>query len=82
MRAKRCAIFCDISKAFDRVWCAGLLFKLNLAGVKGQLLDWFSDYLDNRSQRVVVPGAQSDWTGIKTGVPQGSISVRSYFSFI
>ena len=35
------AIFCDISKAFDRVWHAGLLFKLSLAGIKGQLLDWF-----------------------------------------
>ena len=67
------AIFCDISKAFERVWHEGLLFKLSLAGIKGQLLDWFSDYLDNRFQRVVVPGAQSDWIGIKAGVPQGSI---------
>ena len=41
--------------------------------MKCQLLDWFSDYLDNRFQRVVVQGAQSDWTGIKTGVPHGSI---------
>ena len=54
------AIFCDISKAFDRIWHAGLFFKLSLAGIKGQLLDWFSDHLDNRFQRVVVPGAQSD----------------------
>ena len=67
------AIFCDISKAFDTVWHEGLLFKLSLAGIKGQLLDLFSDYLDNRFQRVVVPGAQSDWIGIKAGVPQGSI---------
>ena len=27
------AIFCDISKAFDRVWHAGLLFKLSLAAL-------------------------------------------------
>ena len=67
------ALFCDISKAFDRVWHEGFLFKLSLAGIKGQLLDWCSDYLDNRFQRVVVPGAQSDWTSIKAGVPQGSI---------
>ena len=51
-------IFCDISKAFDRVWHAGL-FKLSLVGIKGQLLDWFSDYFDNRFKRVVVPGAKS-----------------------
>ena len=33
------AIFCDISKAFDRVWHEDLLFNLSLAGIKGQLLD-------------------------------------------
>ena len=31
------AIFCDISKAFDRVWHKGLLFKLKSAGVTGSL---------------------------------------------
>ena len=32
------AIFCDISKAFDRVWHKGLIFKLKSAGVSGSLL--------------------------------------------
>ena len=31
------AILCDISKAFDRVWHKGLLFKLKSAGVSGPL---------------------------------------------
>ena len=47
------AIFCDISKAFDRVWHKGLLFKLESVGIGGSLLNWFTDYLDNRVQRVV-----------------------------
>ena len=38
------------------------------------LLDWFSDYLDNRFQRAVVPGAQSDWIGTKAGVKTRSIA--------
>ena len=67
------AIFCDISKAFDRVWHKGLLFKLKSAGVTGSLLTWFSDYLNDRKQRVVLPGASSSWTSVKAGVPQGSI---------
>ena len=67
------AIFCDISKAFDRVWHKGLLFKLKSAGVSGSLLTWFSDYLNDRKQRVVLPGASSSWTSVKAGVPQGSI---------
>ena len=67
------AIFCDISKAFDRVWHRGLLFKLQSVGISGMLLQWFTDYLHNRKQRVVLPGANSDWTAVNSGVPQGSI---------
>ena len=67
------AIFCDISKAFDRVWHKGLLFKLKSAGVSGSLLTWFSDYLNDRKQRVVLPCASSSWTSVEAGVPQGSI---------
>ena len=67
------AVFCDISKAFDRVWHAGLLAKLHAAGVTGNVHAWFADYLSNRKQRVVLPGAVSDWASIHAGVPQGSI---------
>ena len=67
------AVFCDISKAFDRVWHAGLLAKHQAAGVSGNIHAWFSDYLSDRKQRVVLPGAVSDWTYIRAGVPQESI---------
>ena len=67
------AVFCDISKAFDRVWHAGLLLKLQAAGVSGKVLAWFKSYLSDRRQRVVIPGATSDWASIRAGVPQGSI---------
>ena len=67
------AVFCDISKAFDRVWHVGLLHKLKASGVKGEILDWFKHYLSDRKQRVVLPGAISDWVFIRAGVPQGSI---------
>ena len=68
-----CAIFCDISKAFDRVWHEGFLFKLKSAGVSRSLLTWFSDYLTDRKQWVVLPGVNSFWTSVKAGVTQGSI---------
>ena len=67
------AVFCDVSKAFDRVWHKGLLFKLNSVGINGTLLQWFTDYLKDRKQRVVLPEVSSDWCFIKAGVPQGSI---------
>ncbi len=66
-------VFCDISKAFDRVWHAGLLLKLTAAGVTNNLHDWFASYLNNRKQRVVLPGTHSNWNYIRAGVPQGSI---------
>ena len=67
------AVFCDISKAFDRVWHKGLIYKLKRACINGLLLDWSSDYLTNRKQRVVIQGGTSDWQFIRDGVPQGSI---------
>ena len=71
-------VFCDISKAFDRVWHRGLLAKLyhygitgNLHyhyGITGNLHKWF-----DRFQRVTIPGGCSEWVEIKVDVPQGSI---------
>ena len=65
--------FLDISKAFDRVWHQGLLFKLKSNGIDGPLFDLIKDYLLNRKQRVVLNGQTSDWADVKAGVPQGSI---------
>ena len=66
-------VFCDISKAFDRVWHKGLVHKLEAAGITGTTLRWFTNYLKDRKQRVVIPGAKSNWNYIQAGVPQGSI---------
>ena len=66
-------IFCDISKAFDRVWIQGLLHKLQRAGVTGLILQWFQSYLQDRTQSVVVNGSKSPPLPIKAGVPQGSV---------
>ena len=66
-------LFCDISKAFDRVWHKGLLFKLKSIGISNELLKWFSDYLSNRRQRVCLKGQFSSWRQDTAGVPQGSI---------
>ena len=72
-------VFCDISKAFDRVWYNGLLFKLEQYGITGCILKWFISYLNGRSQRVCLNGSFSQWKRIKAGVPQGSILVSLLF---
>jgi len=66
-------IFCDISKAFDRVWHKGLLHKLKMYGIDGNLLLWFENYLSDRLQRVTTEGYHSQFKGINAGVPQGSV---------
>ena len=66
-------IFCDISKAFDRVWHEGLIKKLKSYGISGDLLIWFKNYLSGRRQFVFVNNELSDSGLVKAGVPQGSV---------
>ena len=66
------AVFCDISKAFDRVWYRGILYELEYAGISGSLLSCFKDYLYDRKQRVVLPGSASTRVFIKGCVPHRS----------
>jgi hypothetical protein len=68
-----CLVFLDISKAFDKVWHRGLLFKLRQFGLGGTALQWVSSYLGNRQQQVTVDGVSSEPLPITAGVPQGSI---------
>ena len=67
------SVFLDMSKAFDRVWHEGLLFKLKQNGINGKLLNLMKSYLGNRKQRVVLNGSESNWGLIESGVPQGSV---------
>ena len=66
-------VFLDISKAFDKVWHDGLIYKLKQNGVAGDLLDTLTNFLNERKQRVVLNGQYSTWTNVEAGVPQGSI---------
>ena len=68
-----CMIFCDLSKAFDRVWHKGLVYKLQSYGVSGPILEWFISYVSNRSQKVMYKNKFSSVGYINAGVPQGSV---------
>ena len=67
------AVFLDMSKAFDKVWHDGLIFKLEQNGISGNILKFFQNYLSNRKQRVVLNGSYSDLSSVESGVPQGSV---------
>jgi hypothetical protein len=74
-----CFVFCDFSKAFDKVWHKGLLHKIKPHGVDSNLLSWFSSYLQDRQQRVVINNSSSSLCNVSAGVPQGSVLVPLLF---
>ena len=63
----------DISKAFVRVWHAGLLHKLKSYGILGQIFGLISSFLSNRRLRVVLDGKSSEEYSVNAGIPRGSI---------
>ena len=67
------AVALDISKAFDRVWHAGLLHKLKSYRISGQVFGLISFFLSNRRLRVVLDGNSSQKYLVNAGVSQGSI---------
>ena len=67
------AVALDISKAFDRVWHAGLLHKTKSYGISGQIFGLISSFLSNRQLQVVLEGKCSQEYPVNAGVAQGSI---------
>lgn len=66
-------VFLDFKKAFDCVPHALLLHKLSFLGLDCNVMQWIRVYLENRTQRVVLHGCQSDAVSVSSGVPQGSV---------
>ena len=58
-------IFLDISKAFDRVWHDGLIYKIKSFGISDIPLKLIENFLSNRR-------SSSSWAEVSAGVPQAS----------
>ena len=66
-------VYLDISKAFEKVWHEGLIYKLRHNGVSENLLQLLISLQDSRKQRVLLNDQCLSWGFINAGVPQGSI---------
>ena len=76
------AVALDISKAFERVWHAGILHKPKSYEISGQIFDLISSFLSNRRLRVVLDGKASQEYLINAGVPQSSIGPALFLLYI
>ena len=72
-------IFLYISKAFDKIWHEGILFKLKPIRVNGKMLTLLTNNLHERYQRVVLYEETSLWELVKSGVPQESVLGPLFF---
>ena len=67
-------IYFDFQKAFDSVSHDVILEKLKVQyNINGKMLQFLKAYLSGRRQRVALDGEFSEWSNVKSGVPQGSI---------
>ena len=77
-----CLVFLDVSKAFDKVWHEGLLFKINQMGITGSLLDWLQSYISERHQKVVLNGMESNGMVLFRGPPRIDIRTAVFLIFV
>ena len=66
-------IYLDFAKAFDKVPHRRLLEKFRAHSIQGKVLNWIENWLADRKQRTVLNGAESEWSDVGSGVPQGSV---------
>lgn len=72
-KSKVIAVFLDLKRAFETISREKLIKVLAKYGLKEKALEWFSSYLETRSQKTKFNSVISSPLETKFGVPQGSV---------
>ena len=72
-------LYISTSRRHSTIGHGLLLNKLNTYGVSGKELNWFTDYLFNRTQIVEIENVRPDTEPVYCGVPQCSILGPLFF---
>jgi hypothetical protein len=67
--------YLDFAKAFDKVPHGRLIVKLESKGITGNVKNCIENWLADRTQRVLVEGELSEEEAVKSGLPQGTVTV-------
>ena len=66
------AVFVDLQQAYDHVWRAGLLYKMQKMGIQGNMYNWIKHFLQNRTIATNLNSTLSTKRNLEEGLPQGS----------
>ena len=78
---KTIAIMRDVSKAFDRVWHSGIIYKMITSNFPEYLIRIIASYLNNRTARIRINKHIGPSFQIKCGVPQGGCMSPVLYTF-
>jgi hypothetical protein len=71
--------YLDFAKAFAKVPRERLLVKMQAKGITGKILSWVRNWLENRTQRVVVGDEISEETSVDRASPRARCWDHPYF---
>ena len=81
-RKSTLATFFDVKKAYDTVWHAKLLYKLNNIGISGHMYRYIKEFISNRCISTRIENVYSSEKIIDQGIPQGSLIAPLLFSIL